>query len=94
MTDQEIKKEETVKAKNLEEKIKDFMDQIRPYAKRLWDLRKKLIILNGIVAIIALAYLYLLTKPYFESSVTILPEYGSKSTTLSSLTQLASISWC
>ncbi len=39
-----------------------------------------------------LVYLLFLTKPFFESTVTILPEYGSKSSSmLSQLSGLASI---
>ena len=41
--------------------------------------RKKILIINTVVLILTLAYLLFLSKPYFESTVTILPEYGSKS---------------
>ena len=85
MTDQEIKKDQTAQPQKLEDWFKNLIEKIRPYATRLWEIRKKLFIINGVVAVILLAYLYLIAKPYFESTVTILPEYGSKSTTLSGL---------
>jgi len=48
-------------------------------------------IFNGAVAVLVLLYLYLIARPYFESTVTILPEFGSKSTTLAGLSQLATL---
>ncbi len=58
---------------------------------KLWDVRKKLMIFNGVIAVLVLVYLYLIAKPYFESTVTILPEFGSKSTTLAGFSQLATL---
>lgn len=91
MTDSELKKDMTAKPPKFEERFRGFLQKISPYIERLWELRKKLIIINGTVLVLAIAYLYLFGKPYFESTVTILPEYGSKSTTLSGLTQLAAL---
>ncbi|HEY4756803.1 MAG TPA: hypothetical protein VIH28_12150 [Ignavibacteriaceae bacterium] len=91
MTDQETKNEETVQPQKLEDWFKNLIEKLRPYMKQLWEVRKKLMIFNGAVAVLVLVYLYLITRPYFESTVTILPEYGSKSTTLSGLSQLASL---
>ncbi len=91
MADQEQNKGETTIPQKQADKIKELIDKVRPYATRLRELRKKLFIFNSIIGILVLVYLYLIAKPYFESSVTILPEYGSKSTTLSNLTQLAAL---
>ena len=91
MSDQELKEDNTTQPGKFDERFRNLLAKIRPYIKRLWELRKKLIIINAAAASIIIFYLYLLTKPYYESSVTILPEYGSKSTTLSGLTQLAAI---
>lgn len=77
--------------KTTEEKIQDFIEKIRPYILKLWDKRKKLLIINGIVLIITLLYLLFIIKPYYESSVVILPEYGSKSSMLSQFSGLASL---
>ncbi len=91
MTDKEIEKEETITPKKLEDWVKNLIDKLRPSTKKLWEVRKKLIIFNGVIAVLALLYLLLLTKPYFESSVTILPEFGNKSTTLAGFSQLATL---
>src|SRR4030067_1590427 len=91
MADQETKKEDPAQPQKLEDWFKNLVDKLRPYIKQLWEVRKKLMIFNGAVAVLVLVYLYLIAKPYFESTVTILPEYGSKSTTLSGLSQLASL---
>jgi uncharacterized protein involved in exopolysaccharide biosynthesis len=91
MDDQETKNEEIVEPQKLEDWFKNLVEKLRPYILKLWEVRKKLMIFNGGVAVLVLVYLYLIAKPYFESTVTILPEYGSKSTTLSGLSQLASL---
>ena len=78
--------------KSLEEKSKDFVVKIKPYKEKLWAARKKFLIVNFIVLILAVVYLLFLTKPYFKSTVTILPEYGSKhSSMLNQFSGLASI---
>ena len=77
--------------RSFEEKFKDFAGKIKPYKERLRAVRKKFLIVNLIVLILAVAYLLFISKPYFESTITILPEYGSKSNMLSQLSGLASI---
>lgn len=77
--------------KTTEEKIQDFIEKIRPYILKLWDKRKKLLIINGAVLIITLLFLLFIIKPYYESSVVILPEYGSKSNMLSQFSGLAAL---
>lgn len=89
MADQEIKKD--TEPQKFEDWFKNLADKIRPFAVRLWEVRKKLLIFNGAVAVVIIAYLYLIAKPYFESTVTILPEFGSKSTTFAGLSQLATL---
>lgn len=91
MSEQELKPLENEPPQKFEDWFKNLVDKIKPYTEKLWNVRKKLILINGIAAAILLIYLYLIAKPYFESTVTILPEYGSKSTTLSGLSQLASL---
>ena len=84
--------EEQEDNRTFEEKFKDFVEKVKPYKERLWSVRKKFLIVNFVVLILALAYLLFLAKPYFESTVTILPEYGSKSSSmLSQLSGLASL---
>jgi uncharacterized protein involved in exopolysaccharide biosynthesis len=77
--------------KTTEEKIQDFIEKLRPYILKLWNKRKKLLIINGAVLIITLLFLLFIVKPYYESSVVILPEYGSKSNMLSQLNGLAAL---
>ncbi len=77
--------------RSFEEKFKDFVKKVKPYKEQLWAVRKKFLLVNFIVLILALAYLLFLTNPYFESTVTILPEYGSKSSTLGQFSELAAI---
>lgn len=91
MADQETKKEETIQPQKLEDWFKNLIDKLRPYIVQLLEVRKKLMIFNGAVAVLVLLYLYLVAKPYFESTVIILPEFGSKSTTLAGLSQLATL---
>ena len=83
--------EQQEKQKTTEEKFKELVEKLRPYIVKLWAVRKKLIIFNGVVLILTLLYLLFLAKPYYESTITILPEYGSKNTTLGQLSGLAAI---
>src|SRR3990172_9231005 len=72
-------------------RLDSIFRKLRPHILQLWEVRKKLMIFNGAVAVLVLVYLYLIAKPYFESTVTILPEFGSKSTTLAGLSHLATL---
>ncbi len=74
-----------------EQRFIQLVGKYRPYFLRLWEARWKLIIFNFAVLLLTILYLLFLAKPYFESSVTILPEYGSKSSTLSGLSELAGL---
>ena len=77
--------------RSFEEKFKSFVEKVKPFLNKLLINRKKILIVNTVVLIITLAYLLFLTKPFYQSSVTILPEYGSKSNMLSQLSGLASL---
>lgn len=74
-----------------EEKIKAAVEKYRPYIMRLWQARWKLVMINGIVAVLTVLYLLFIAKPYFESTITILPEYGNKSSMLGQLSGLAAM---
>ena len=71
--------------------LEESVRKLRPHLKKLWDARRKLLYINGAVVAITVLYLLFLVKPYYESSVTILPDYGSKETSLSQLGGLASL---
>ena len=77
--------------KTTEENLQDFIEKIRPYILKLWGKRKKFLIINGSIFILSFLYLLLLVKSYYESTVTILPEYGSKSSMLGQFSGLASL---
>lgn len=77
--------------RTFDEKFRDMVEKIRPYLQRLWSNRKKFFLFNLVILIITILYLLFLTKPYFKSSIEILPEYGSKTSMLSQLSGLASI---
>lgn len=90
--DPKTEEEEIEDNRTFEEKFKSFIGKVKPYYNKLWFNRKKLLIVNTVVLIITLAYLIFFTKPFYISSVTILPEYGSKSSSmLSQFSGLASI---
>ncbi|MHB8842483.1 MAG: Wzz/FepE/Etk N-terminal domain-containing protein [Candidatus Aquicultor sp.] len=72
-------------------RFQQMVDKARPYLKNLWDLRKKFIVFNAVVLAFTLVYLIFLTKPYFDSTVTILPDYGGKESSLGQLGSLASL---
>lgn len=74
-----------------EERFKQTIDKLRPYILNLRAARWKLLTVNGIVLILTLAYLLFLTKPYYTSTVTILPDYGGKESSLNQLSSLASL---
>jgi uncharacterized protein involved in exopolysaccharide biosynthesis len=77
--------------KTTEENLQDFIEKLHPYILKLWIKRKKLLIINGAVLILTLLFLLFIIKPYYESSVVILPEYGNKSSMLSQFSGLASL---
>lgn len=72
-----------------EEQIKSTIKNVKPYLKKLWFYRKKLLWFNLIAAALLLLILFFIVSPYYESTITILPEYGSKSNNLSELNDLA-----
>ena len=89
--DHKTEEEEIEDTRTFEEKFKDFVEKIKPYKERFRAIRKKFLIVNLVVLLLALAYLLFFAKPYFESTVTVLPEYGSKSNMLSQLSGLAEL---
>jgi uncharacterized protein involved in exopolysaccharide biosynthesis len=76
---------------SFEEGFKRTVEKLRPHITELWDYRKRFIYFNVAVFVVTLAILIFLVKPYYTSTVTILPDYGSKETTLSQLSNLASL---
>jgi uncharacterized protein involved in exopolysaccharide biosynthesis len=77
--------------KTNDEKAKEAIQRITPYIKRLWQHKSKLALINSIIGVITVLFLLFITEPYYESNIVILPEFGSKSTSLGGLSDLASL---
>ncbi|MBL1214491.1 MAG: hypothetical protein HND52_14130 [Ignavibacteriae bacterium] len=71
--------------------LEDTIRKIKPYIDKLWAKRKQFLIFNGVVAVLAVIGLLLFAKPYYTSTVSILPDYGNQSSVMSSLSGLASM---
>jgi uncharacterized protein involved in exopolysaccharide biosynthesis len=76
--------------KDFADRLREFVDALRPYIKRLWPHRYKILKINLLADVIILLYLLFLTKPYYKTTITILPEYGTKAS-LGGLGGLASL---
>jgi uncharacterized protein involved in exopolysaccharide biosynthesis len=66
-------------------------DMILPYLMQLWAVRRKFALVNGAVLILAIIFQLLFVRPYFESTITILPDYGNKSSMSGGLSGLAAM---
>lgn len=82
---------EEIKETEKKDSIKEFIEKAAPYIKILIANWKKLLIINGIVAVVAAAFLLLFVKNYYDSTITIMPDYGSSSSMLGSLGGLAAM---
>ena len=98
MIDKELNKEVKVTPFNadeeeisFEEGFKRTVEKLRPHFITLWESKKIFLYFNLCVLVVTLAILLFLVEPYYVSNVTILPDYGSKETTLSQLSSLASL---
>ena len=75
-----------------EERFKQTVEKLRPYIHKLWNERRKLLWINFSVAVVTILILLFLVKPYYDSQVTILPDYGANaSSMLGQLSGLASL---
>jgi uncharacterized protein involved in exopolysaccharide biosynthesis len=78
--------------KPMSQSLRELIIKSKPYLQLIWQNRKKLFYFNLTIAIISILYLLFIAKPYFKSSVVILPDYGNKgSEMLGQLSGLASI---
>ena len=76
---------------SFEEGFRRTVLKLRPHIESLWRHRKKFILFNAAIAGITVIVLLLLVKNYYVSTITILPDYGAKESTLSQLSGLASL---
>jgi len=69
------------------------IDPLVSLLRNMWQKRLSIIYFNGSIAIIALIYLLFIAKPYYESNITILPDYGASGAPVGggSLAELSSI---
>lgn len=79
------------KEKSLKESAEDFIIKIKPLITRLWEKKKVFITFNSVILVLTVLYLLFLVQPYYQSSITILPEYGNTSSSMSRLAGLASM---
>ena len=85
--DKQINQDKIIESKD---SIHSFIELIRPYFQYLMVYKKRILFLNlGIIAL-SLVYLLFFVKPDYASTITILPEYGSKSN-LGGLASIASL---
>jgi uncharacterized protein involved in exopolysaccharide biosynthesis len=79
-------------AKPFLEILTDGIIRLKPHAVLLWRKRKQLLLANGGVGIITILILYFLVDPYYQSTVTILPDFGNKTSDMvSQFSGLASL---
>jgi uncharacterized protein involved in exopolysaccharide biosynthesis len=57
----------------------NFIVMMKRAVTTLWTHWKQLVLINGGVGIITLLILSFLVKPYYQSTITILPDFGNKS---------------
>jgi uncharacterized protein involved in exopolysaccharide biosynthesis len=78
--------------KSFFDRFTDFIIKMKPYAASLWRERKQFVLFNGGIAVVSILVLLFLIKPYYQSTVTILPDFGNKSSDMvSQFSGLASI---
>ncbi|MFA6456848.1 MAG: GNVR domain-containing protein [Bacteroidota bacterium] len=75
-----------------EEQFRNLVEKVRPYISSVWMVRKQLAYINIGIAFVATAILLLFVKPYYDTSVSILPDYGANSSSiLGQISGLASL---
>ncbi len=74
-----------------EEEFRKTVTAARPYFKKLKENKWKFIWINLSIAVLTLIILFFVVSLYYESTVTILPEYGNKNTGLGQISDLAAI---
>ena len=74
-----------------EEEFRQTVDAARPHFKKLNENRWKFVSINISIAALVLVLLFFIVPPYYESTVTILPDYGNKSTSIGQFSDLAAL---
>lgn len=82
----------TDKEKSFSESLTGLIIKSKPYFRLLWQNKWKLAAFNFLILLLTLFYLLFFTKPYYKSTVSILPSYGNKSSEmLSQMSGLAAM---
>lgn len=96
MENSQVQNQPEENEKSFTESLTALIIKSKPYFKILWLNKNRFILFNAVVLILTTLYLLLIVKPYFRSTVTILPDYGNKSSEmlgqLSGLASLAGVS--
>ena len=74
-----------------EEEFRKTVTAARPYFKKLKENIWKFIWINVSFAALTLIILFFIVSLYYESTVTVLPEYGNKNTSLGQISDLAAL---
>ena len=76
-----------------EERFKQNVEKLRPYLKKLWAAKWKMVYINSGVCAVTVLILLFLVKPYYDSSVVVLPDLGNSGigSVLSQFSGLASL---
>ncbi len=74
-----------------EEEFRKTVSAARPHFLKLKENKWKFFWINLSIAVFTLVILFLVVPLYYESTVTILPDYGNKNTSLGQLSDLAAI---
>jgi len=74
-----------------EEEFRKTVNAARPYFLKLKENKWKFFWINISIAVFTLVILFFVVSLYYESTVTILPEYGNKNTNLSQISDLAAM---
>lgn len=83
--------EESEDNRTFEEKVRDGYLKIKPYIEVIFNKKKTILTFNLVVLILSVVFLFFIKKPYYNATVSILPEYGSKSGLMNQLSGLAAI---
>lgn len=74
-----------------EEEFRRTVNSARPHFKKLKENRWKFLWVNLSIAVLTLIILFFIVSLYYESTVTILPEYGNKNSNLGQIGDLAAL---
>jgi uncharacterized protein involved in exopolysaccharide biosynthesis len=75
----------------LDEDYRNIGEILIQYLQRIWMIRRKIVIINAFVLLTASILVFIFQKPYYESTIVILPDYGGKSSMMGGLGGLAAM---